>query len=718
MKTNSVQNSAKPYLAIGLVILWLVFSGPINLFAHSGATLGALTKVSGSIIINGTIDSLATETVWAPGVAVDTLPNSCGEFIGIPPAPPVTLFALNDGINLYMAFDIPDSSANANDALFLFFDPNHGGGAAPAADDRAFRLQFNNVAANNTVPSAQHFTGTGAAWSAPIAGLPAGVEAKYTRHAAGSGKWQVELKFPFTGPTVGFAFVYLNETGAAVGDCDGDGQDDDFYATFPTLTLPANTNLPADVANPALWGNLDFGPQPPTVGFEAPLCCQSADITFVPSGQPFTANVPVQITARVHNLHATSVANNVNVEIRVHNFGTGGGVVSPPFPILTSIAAINAMNTATGSVNWPAPPAGIHGCIRAEIKPPTLSQYFISGGNGTAQHNIDVACIPQGGKKNLAFVTFNPEPNADVRIRLAQQVLLPRGFEGLRFELQQPDRPLRPQEEMQVALEVTAAANAPITQLPTQKAQVAPSAGGTAVPPLIERTGTAPVSVAVNSGDRLHLTASGEVDIDGSGPLSASGPDGKDVSGSARERRMLLGSEGASRFGGALIGSFDGFKTSFIVGAEATVTVPEDAKYLLLAVNDFDQGFGDNTGAGFQITVATLSTGGTAVGAARPDGAPQAGALAAAVTLPQINIAATSASRVNVGDNITYNLLNNYGGITYELLVIEGQGSTHGGGDGGGTSPAASKIVYILLILLVLVLLVFVVRRMTRKSKA
>jgi hypothetical protein len=208
MKKNSILLlSAKSFLAIGLVVFWLALSGPIQLFAHSGALLGAPTKVSGAIVIDGRTDTTAAEAaVWAPGVAVDSLPNSCAEFIGVPPAPQVTLSALNDGINLFLALDIPDSSANANDALFLFFDPNHGGGTAPAVDDRAFSLRFDNIAANNSVPTSQNFTGTGTAWSAPNAGLPAGVEVKYSRIATGSGKWQVEMKFPFTGPTLGFAF--------------------------------------------------------------------------------------------------------------------------------------------------------------------------------------------------------------------------------------------------------------------------------------------------------------------------------------------------------------------------------------------------------------------------------------------------------------------------------------------------------------------------------
>lgn len=719
MRVYSLLKWVKSYPALCLTVLCIVLGSSILLYAHSGPPIAAPTKVSSSIVINGDI----AEAVWSPGVPADNLANNCNEFVGAPPPPPVTVFALNDGVNLYLAFDIPDSTADPNDMLFLFFDPNHGGGASPAVDDRAFRLTFDNTAANNTVPSAEHFSGTGAGWSAGTAGLPAGVEAKYTRHTAGTGKWQIEMRFPFTGPTVGFAFQYFNETGVCAGgpapsgcplgtsacDCNCDGNDDDFYAHFPsTLTIVNPTSLPAGIADPSAWGNLEFGPQPPTVSFTPPLCCHSADITFTPSTQPFTAGTPVDIQARVHNLHATSVANNVNVEIRVHNFGNGGAPVTP-FPISTVIPTIAASSsTPSPIVTWPSPPAGLHGCIRAEIKAPTTSQYFIAGGGANlAQHNIDVACIPQGQKKDFRFSAFNPELKQEARIILAKQELLPEGLEGLRFELQQPNRPLRPQEEFPVLLTVTAAANLPITQVPKQAAKVPPTSGGTAVPPLKERSGTDPIAIAVKPGDRLHLTASGEVDIDGDGPQPGVGPEGKDFSNELKdERRFLLSGESAGRFAGALIGSFDAFKSSFVAGSEITLTAPQGVEKLWLAVNDLDGRYADNSGGGFDVEVATLPALGVPATAA-----PRA-AQAAPGALPQVNITATTTARVTVGRAV-YNLLTNHGGATYQFLVVDAQ--VHGG---VGPFGLPWNLIYLLLLLLLLVLLLFVwlIRRKSRPA--
>jgi hypothetical protein len=716
MRIYSLQHRAKFYPFVYLVILLTALGNSFLLFAHSGTPASAPTKVPTTITINGTIDSSGAEAVWAPGQQIGTIPNNCSEFNGMPPAPPVTLFALNDGTNLYMALDIPDTSANATDALFLAFDPNHSGGGTPAAGDQALLLTFNNTAASDAVPAAQSYTGTGAGWSAAPPGLPAGVAAKYTRITAGTGKWQIEMRFPYTGPTVGLALLYMNETGALGIDCNSDGIDDDFYARFPsTLTISNPISLPSGIANPSVWGNLDFGPQPPTVGFQAPLCCSSSDITYTPATQPFTAGVPVNINATVHNLHATSTANNVNVEIRVHNFGTGGGVIAP-FPLATQVPAIAPLGSASGSaVTWPSPPAGLHGCIRAEIKPPTTSQYFIASGAEIAQHNIDVACIPRGMSMPLRFMTYNPEEKDQaVKIILAKEVLLPDGFKGLTFDIKQPDRPLRAREEFPVEMIVTADATTPLTNVPKQTVQVPPTAGGPASPLVRERTGTDPVTVKVRPGDRLHFTASGEVDIDGGGAIPASGPDGQDVANMIRERQpFLLRSESASNYGGALIGSFDNFASSFVIGKEVTFTVPDKVEELRLAVNDFDAGYADNTGKGFDVEVATLPA---FTVEARPVLPSALMADPVKVALPQVNITATSTARVNVGE-VSYDLLTNHGGVTYQFLVIDD--GRHAAGEAAAPSKygLSKPVLYGLLALLVIIVLFILVRIFARRKR-
>jgi hypothetical protein len=718
MKFYRLRSSVTVRLALSLIILCLVVGRASRMSAHNpGFTQSAPTKIASSITINGTIDSAGAETVWAPASQLDLLPNNCADFIANT-GQPFNLYSLNDGANLYLAFDIPDTTPSNQDALFLIFDPNHSDGATLGVGDRALHLIFSNTAANNTAPTnadSEHYqVAVAGAWPAPTAGLPAGVDARYSRF---SDRWQVEMRLPLAffpvaaGGTMGAAFLYLNKAGTE--DCaPQDGIFDDFYAAFPSaLSLVANAPVLNQVMDPSLWGDLNLGPAVPAVGFQPPLCCFSTDIDFTPSAQPFTAGTPVNIRAQVHNLHPTSVANNVNVEIRVHNFGTGGGVISP-FPLSTVIPSIAASSSSFSSpVTWPSPPPGIHGCIRAEIKPPTNvnSPYTIAGGQDTAQHNIDVACIPQGQRKMLKFIAFNPEER-ELRIQLAAQRLLPPNQEGLTFELQQPDRPLRPKEEWPVQLVVTAPANLPITDVPMTRSHLPATAGGTAVPPLRERSGTEPVAVAVKGGARLHLTTSGTVDLDGQGPIPEIGPDGRDVTKElGGERRFLLADPTASKFGGALIGSFDAFATSFFIGSEMTLTAPDKAEKLWLAVNDLDGGYRDNTGAGFDVEISTLAPPQAAAGLQRAAQAQQ-------VTLPQLNIAAVSKARITTGDRSVYNLLTNHGGLTYQFLVVNAKGHATGGFFPPFGLPWWLFYLLLLLLLLVLLLFVWLYRRKSRQQ--
>ncbi len=739
MKTHPL-NSAKGYFTLGLIVIW-VASGSLMSYAHSGAVM-APTVVAGSI----NVADANIEGAWGAGIPSGLLANDCTDFFAMSGAT-VTAYAANDGTNLFVAFDIPDQSANAADALFLFFDPTPsvaGGGTATAADDRAFRFPFGDAsgAAIDLSATASNFTGAGGPnnWSAAAAGLPAGVQAFYRRDT-GANKYQFEARFPFSAlPGItngsGFAFVYMNRTNLPVspppgGDCFSAGVLTDFYVKSPGIpTFGLSAQLPRDVGNPSQWQDLQFGAPPPTVAFQPPLCCGSTDIDFSPAAQPFTPGMPVNIRAKPHNLSAATPANNVNVEIRVHNFGTGGGgsvvfTSGPPGGMNSAqVPTIAASSAAfTNFVVWADPPAGLHGCIRAEIKPATVSPYLIAPGSEVAQHNIDVAGVGKGMKKALAFNVFNPDQRQEgLKIMLIKQEQLPAGGGGLHFDLEQPARPLRPQEEMPVHLTVTVDADAPLTDVSATKATVPPTAGGAnrgpvgAIPAegvpgeqvrLAAFAQAAPgntdaVTVDVKPGERLYLAATGEVDLDGAGPLPAAPPDGKDFSAEMREGQFLLTAQGANRVAGALLGSFDNFQHGFVIGSEGTVTVPEKVDKLFLAVNDIIGRYGDNTGSGFAVSIGRLPT--------------LIAPAAKAVAIPQVNITAVATSDVSVaGTQIVYHVGANLGGVTYQVLVTEGAA----GGGGTGTLGRDKKwLYYLLIILLILLLLFFIIRWLTRRRHA
>jgi hypothetical protein len=155
-----------------------------------------------------------------------------------------------------------------------------------------------------------------------------------------------------------------------------------------------------------------------------------------------------------------------------------------------------------------------------------------------------------------------------------------------------------------------------------------------------------------------------------------------------------------------LIGSFDAFATSFFIGSEMTLTAPDKAEKLWLAVNDLDGGYGNNTGAGFDVDISTLPLPQAAAGLKRAAQAPQA-------PLPQLNIAAVSTARITTGERVVYNLLTNHGGLTYQFLVVDAKGHM----TGGFFPPLGLPwwLFYLLLLLLLFVLLLFVWLR-RRKS--
>jgi hypothetical protein len=356
----------------------------------------------------------------------------------------------------------------------------------------------------------------------------------------------IELRLPLTAAPTGFAFAYL--TGDAQ-DCNGDFVGDPLNFKWPPLVPTPSATAPG-LQDPSVWG--DLGRRAPLVAFQPPTCCHSADIAFTQNGainpQPFTAGVPVDITARVHNSDTAFDAKNVKVRVVVHDFGSGGvDVFDTALPALPDDPVIGTIGTATSAstspVTWPAPPAGMHGCIRTFLLPPgvgagtSLDDYSV-GAEASAQHNTDVACVGAGGNKQMMFKAFNPD-DQDRKVVLVMQQRLPEAMKGLKLELLQPDRPLRPREVFQAALKLTAPAGLPATDLPHQAAHVPPTAGGPTGGD-VAAPAAALVQVPVQPGARVHVMASGQVDTDGDGSAPPTGPDGRDAGPQAEGRVPAL----------------------------------------------------------------------------------------------------------------------------------------------------------------------------------
>jgi hypothetical protein len=400
-----------------------------------------------------------------------------------------------------------------------------------------------------------------------------------------------------------------------------------------------------------MWDKL--GIQAPVVTFNAPTCCTSADITFeqsmVAMKQPFDVGQPVDIDASVHNTDTATAAKNVRVQITVHKFGTGGGVIF--MPAVQEIMSIGPSAAATtGAVPQWTPAMPMHGCIRAEILQPvegggkSLDDYAV-GANALVQYNTEVACAMKGMMKKLQFTKFNPSPDKAQMIDLVMRRRVPRGFEGLEFALEQAGGPLGPLQEADVALIVRVPDNLPTTDLPRETVHVPPTAGR-----------ENPVAVRTTPGERVHLSAAGT--------------------------------------GGTLIGSFDGFATTFEIGADATLMVPQRTEGLRLAVAAIVDRQAENTGGnGYDVDVWRMPA------APQPEPAAAADATAAAAAplpFPEVDIFATTTEQITIAGKM-YTVVRNVGGVTFQILVADAGGT---GGLPGG------RLLWLLLLLFVILAII------------
>jgi len=119
---------------------------------------------------------------------------------------------------------------------------------------------------------------------------------------------------------------------------------------------------------------------------------------------------------------------------------------------------------------------------------------------------------------------------------------------------------------------------------------------------LDDPNGTKPVDIKVEAGNIVTFITHGWVKMEPG--IKTVGPNGfSDTALKNAEFLLARGYYEPSQRIGALIGSFDGFKTAFVLGADKTIVVPEDAANLSLAVNEKKGGYADNTGDGFQVHV-------------------------------------------------------------------------------------------------------------------
>lgn len=217
----------------------------------------------------------------------------------------------------------------------------------------------------------------------------------------------------------------------------------------------------------------------------------------------------------------------------------------------------------------------------------------------------------------------------------------------------------------------------------TQNFTISPKAGGKILP---TTSGEPSLTLKVDPGKMVTIIADGIINCDPiNKEIGSNGPNGIPVRFLV-ENKFLLPKDYYIPWQnfGALIGSFDKFKTAFVIGADKTFLVPDKADTLYLAINDVDGKYDENTGEGFNLHVVITDpmffpTRLTAIGNPKfgiPD-LPQAGS-----NLPQLKIDVFQAFEMK-GDSGMIKLLQPTGYVTYAVY------DSHKEQNGGEPGPCA-----------------------------
>lgn len=277
-----------------------------------------------------------------------------------------------------------------------------------------------------------------------------------------------------------------------------------------------------------------------------------------------------------------------------------------------------------------------HQCMKAEAlfdKDPNIA-------DNTRQVNMDFVCVPGGGGGGgspymfgigwAGFANYNPAIGKDLLIQAEMKNMNPQF--GWNFKLSDSKGQIKQIKDkvfvaqvkgtQSIGAQVDIIAPAAETLGRTLKENlIIPAKAGGRQPNVPIQSGLPPVYVKVNPGSTLLISNYTFhdhddiqfVDLDGSRPLlPPNGPAGlpnsllQKVLDQVPAFKLLI----APGFPiGSFVGSWDNFRTSFLIGEGAQVKVPAGAQFLALGINGAIGLFDDNSGPGFRVKVVERAPG-------------------------------------------------------------------------------------------------------------
>ena len=534
------------------------------------------------------------------------------------PLPAADLRGVYNADNVYLYMEVEDNAFNEEDAVVIALNPDNANG-----NYRRIHifpcLPSAGCAASGTGQHAtiQYWTGTpggpgGQAFAWTEQPLPVGLIASTGTSTAGpTRKWSIEVAIPRAAfglvdtnyfglfvdvisadPDAGVAGVatqYTWPTGQFIGGAD----ENDVLSDLETGTLPASA-----------WGNATL-----STAFGNGVSVYADEI-----GSNHPTDDSQMILGDGNTFHASAINNSssggtlveaksVTATFKIANFGLpnawanvpppGGNPVGP-----VNIPAAGAHRYETGI--WNLTPqeitdytANLHQCIRVDLSSSDPSTVIV---NGSAQRNMDFvtanspiqAMATIGGKRSErggdyllteSFSNFDPNLTWQTRIKGAEPI------GPARYIVK-----ARPGQDLPLGIMVDTNKE---LRLPSQDIRIAPGTGSPKQPAQI---------VEVRGGDLITLIAEGGIEIDGH-KIGADGLSPTQLRQMKVNPRDGKFRDGTGDLTGALIGSFDGFQTTFVVGNAATLKVPAGAKELSLAINDVESGYATQKGEGLGVQI-------------------------------------------------------------------------------------------------------------------
>lgn len=577
------------------------------------------------------------------------------------PAPAATMRVLSDANNAYFYFETEDGTFNAQDAVILAINPNGVAGnghrfiiypcdliPGPSGPRVCPGTVVGTPSEEGLPAKISYATGSGSSWT--TGPVPSGVAVRSAVAPAGSSsRWSVELKVPRAAlgglpgglPAIAWFGLFANIIASNLRE-----------ETAVQYSWPPNQFIGSRIDESDVFGDINSSLLPEGVWGIATLSTAfgrgvsvssvefgtgGADPNRIALTQPNTFHA-VAINNSVAGSTLTS-ANDVSATFSISQ--TGLGSVWTPIPPGTPNPSVGPINLPPASGTrferlWDLTPAQIpvyranqFQCVKVTLSSTNPATIFTQP---TAQRNMQFVEINSPFERDATLSTRGlgklfdgQKPRISIREQFwnldekfgwktridgAEQI-------GERLWLANVD----PRRDSSVRVSVLAD-----ERLKFRGKDVAIAPG--------TRSLRQAVGIDVKPGSIVTLIADGSIDLGGI-EVSAEGITKEALRAAAANRgdskknfdlkynqvaslqkvplKNLLNrgpttNRLADRYG-ALIGSFDNFRTAFFVNSGSSVLVPSNGRTLSLAINDSNAGFESQRGKGFNVTaIATPIT--------------------------------------------------------------------------------------------------------------